>query len=218
MPSSLWQLKAELVRPKTAMGSVGRVQQLSAGPTSVDREITTEVQASGICRHHPCSTWGSGSLPPPEGSDFGLQAMWGRDGGCHIPCRVPRLLQGLSSFPGPAQACGRAALSWAAAALHPSPAYTQLGDTGALCFCNRLGDACWGLWNETWHVKTCLLLMLIFRNLTSVGNWQRKNNHFFFFFWYVCVVIFTLLFGIWSYEKQVIWGLPIGMAWMDGLI
>lgn len=52
MPSSLWQLKAEPVWPETAPGSAARVQPLSAGPTSVDREMTTEAQASGICRHH----------------------------------------------------------------------------------------------------------------------------------------------------------------------
>lgn len=38
-------------------------------------------------------------------------AALGRNGGCHSSCRIPRLLQRLSSLPGPAQACGRAALS-----------------------------------------------------------------------------------------------------------
>lgn len=39
--------------PETAPGPVARVQPLSAGPTPVDREMTTEAQASGIFwRHH----------------------------------------------------------------------------------------------------------------------------------------------------------------------
>lgn len=122
------------VWPKPTMDSAGRVQQLSADPTSINREIIT-LKLQAFAGTISCSTWKSNPLPLPEERNFGH-----RNGGCHIPCRVPRLLQRLSSFPGPAQACGRASLSWAAAALHPSPACAQLGDTGALCFCSRLGN------------------------------------------------------------------------------
>lgn len=107
---SLCHLKAEPVWPETALGSAARVQPLSAGPTLVDREMTTEAQVWAFAGTISYSTWKSSSLPPREERDFGLEAASGKDGSCHIPCRVPRRLQRLSSFPGPAQACGGAAL------------------------------------------------------------------------------------------------------------
>lgn len=193
MPSSLWQLKAW---PDSAMGSAGRIQQLSTDPTSINRKIMTETQVSGLCRYH--LLWHVEKRFPatPRG-----KRLW--PAGCtRQGWRLPHSLQGpqvpqrLSSFPGPAQACGRARSRLSSCCPPPSPVCAQLGDTGALCWS---GDTQWGLWNETWHVKTCLLLMLIFRNLTSVGSWQRKNNYFLFL--YMCIVIVTLTFGVCTYGK-----------------
>ena len=48
MPGSLQQLEAVPVWPKSDAGSVGGVLQLSADPTSIDREIISAAPASGI--------------------------------------------------------------------------------------------------------------------------------------------------------------------------
>lgn len=113
----------------------------------------------------------------------------------------PRLLQRLSSFPGPAQACGRASLSWAAAALHPSPACAQLGDTGALCFCSRLDDAQWAF--EMRHdMSKPADANANFQEFDFSWQLTEEKQSFFFFFLYLYVVIFILIFRVCSYGKQ----------------
>lgn len=182
------------VWPKPTMDSAGRVQQLSADPTLINREIIT-LKLQAFAGTISCSTWKSNSLPLPEERNFGH-----RNGGCHVLCRVPDSSRGWAHFLVlPRHVAGllsaeqllpstlaQAALSW---------------ETQGLCasvadWMTRNGPLKWDM-----TCQNLPMLMLIFRNLTSLGNWQRKNNLFFFFL-YLYVVIFILIFRVCSYGKQ----------------
>lgn len=75
------------VWPEPTMDSAGRVQKLSADPTSINREIITfRLQAfAGTISH---STWKSSSLPLPEGKKLWPQKWW-----------LPHVLQGSETSP-----------------------------------------------------------------------------------------------------------------------
>lgn len=116
MPSSLWQLKAGPGWPESAVGPADGTRQLSADPTS----LSGDYHRSSSLRHLQVPS------PAAHGKQFPAtprgKRLW--PAGCirhgwrlprssqgpQVPRRVPRSLPRLSSLPGPAQACGGAAL------------------------------------------------------------------------------------------------------------
>lgn len=125
--------------PKSDVGSIGGVLQLSADPTSIDRAIISAAPASGIHRHHLLRHMESKSLPTPG------RRLWPEAGVRQeaeaTPCGVPRLPPEaeLTSWPCPGM---HGCTFSSAAAPPPQPGPAPLGDTGVLCFCSRRGDTC----------------------------------------------------------------------------